>query len=62
MVQARLCCKEAGGVGVDVVATGTPVSAESGPVGPWGRWAEPPVGWGSLKKRDHIEFIFDAQD
>ena len=46
-------CKEAigdsnAGVRVVVVATGTPVSAESGPVGPWGRWAAPPAGWESL--------------
>ena len=50
-----VCCKEAiaigdsnAGVRVVVVATGTPVSAESGPVGPWGRWAAPPAGWESL--------------
>ena len=50
-----VCCKEAIGdsiarVRVVVVATGTPVSAESGPAGPWGRWAAPPVGWESLKQ------------
>ena len=50
-----VCCKEATGdpiarARVVVVATGTPVSAESGPAGPWGRWAAPPAGWESLKQ------------
>ena len=57
-----VCCKEATGdpiarARVVVVATGTPVSAESGPVGPLGRWGAPPAGWGSLKRRGQNEQI-----
>ena len=52
-----VCCKEAigdsnEGVRVVVVATGTPVSAESGPVGPWGRLAAPPAGWENLEQKE----------